>query len=122
MFNIGKRALDAGQLTLAERCYQTLVIWDPDYDKAFVNLSAALNRQEKFAATLAVLEPRTDLLAKNHKLAINLAEAHHALGNNQQVITLLEPLQAERLLSEEAQLVLADSNRKFVRGSDLSHE
>ncbi len=109
LFNIGKRALDNNQLLLAENCNNEVINRDPTFDKAWVNLSSALNRSEKYEDTVKLLSNQSELLAGNHKLTINLAQAHHLLGNSRVAITLLEPLQRQDLLSDEGELVLAAS-------------
>jgi tetratricopeptide (TPR) repeat protein len=111
LYNIGVRALNTGQLGLAETCNRRVIALDPTFDKAWVNLSSALNRQRYYQQTVDLLSARQDLLTSNNKLVINLAEAHHNLGNSQIAVALLEPLQQQNLLSEEGALVLAASYR-----------
>lgn len=109
LFNVGVRALRDDQLQLAEVCNRAAIEIDPDYDKAWVNLSSALNRAERFEETVTLLESRPDLLSQNVKLVTNLAGAYQLMGNYRQVIALLEPLQQQNNLSEEGKVVLADS-------------
>lgn len=112
LFNVGVRALNTGDLELAETSNREAIAIQPDYDKAWVNLSSALNRLGRFDETVMLLADKQELMKTNKKLTTNLAQAYQGLGNQQKVIALLEPLQQQNLLSEEGQLVLADSYKR----------
>ena len=109
LYNIGKRALDADELVLAEISNRRVIESDPSFDKAWVNLSSALLKQDKAAEVISLLKDEGDLLAMNSKLTINLAEAYHLAGQSQVAVNLLEPLKQRDLLSGEGQLILAKS-------------
>ncbi|MGI1678509.1 MAG: tetratricopeptide repeat protein [Cellvibrionaceae bacterium] len=106
LYNLGVKSLKNEDLELAEACNDKVLSVNPNFEKALVNQSIIYNRSDRHKKTVDLLADKHELLKTNPKMVTGLAKAYQALGDKKKIISLLEPLDKEQLLTPAAQKIL----------------